>query len=610
MNAVIEKFGQSRLLTFDHDPTTREPTLEVAHEALIREWRQLQTWLEDSREDLIMHRRLQVATNEWLRAGQDPSYLATGARLQQFETWEAEAGLALSQDEENYLAASIAEREAREAREAERRAREEALERRSQARLRALVAVMGVAAVVAIVLAVLAFTAQQEAVENANTAATAQAVAEVNRVAAEENAAETSSLALAANARNFLAQNNPSLGLALAIASYEAYQPAPAEVQQTLASAAYGPNLRYRLQGHTGSVSGVDMTDTQGVSVAADGSMIVWNLADGTVQAEYQLDSPAHSVDMSADGQRIVTGLYDGDVVLWDTSTGNELQRFSGHSDIVSRVVFSPDESQLLSGGLDRSIRLWDIASGDEVLNIESPGAILNVAFAPDGLRAVSSSADASLGDVPDDTVDRTIRVWDLTSGEEIQRFAPNSGYVRAIDFSPNGQEVVSGTWNSLDGGVLQLWNVETGALERRFFGGHRDIITSVEFNHDGSRLLSASWDRSLVLWNVATGVEERRLEGHDDRILSATFSPNEEFVLAGTGNLGNNIPDLTNDQVADPSVWLWDLAQSRAQLRSLTGHTDWVWSATISPDATLAATGSGPLNLADTNDTTVRVWT
>ncbi len=637
MNAVIEKFGQSRLLTFDHDPTTREPTIEVAHEALIREWTQLQTWLEDSREDLIVHRRIETATSEWLRSNKDPSYLATGARLQQFETWQQESGLALSQDEEDYLAASVAEREAREAREAERRAREEALERRSQARLRALVAVMGVAAIVAIVLAAAAFNAQQqavasanaaatsqavaevnrvaaednaaEAVENANAAATAQAVAEVNRLEAEDSAAEASSLALAANARNLLAQNNPSLGLALAIAAYHAYQPSPAEVQQTLASAAYGPNVRFRLQGHTGSVTGVDMTDERGVSVSADGSMIVWNLADGSVLAKYQLDNPANSVDLSADGKTIATGLYDGDIVLWDADSGDEIARFTGHSDIVSRVVFNSDETKLLSGSLDRTIRLWDVATGAQTLEIDSPGAILNVAFSPDSAQAVSSSADESLGDVPDDTVDRTIRVWDLTTGDEIQRFEPNSGYVRAVDFSPNGKEVVSGTWNSLDGGVLQLWNVATGALERRFFGGHSDIITAVRFNADGSRLLSASWDRSLVLWNVATGVELRRLEGHDDRILSAAFSPDEQYIIAGTGNMGNNIPDLTNDLVADPSVWVWDLAQSRAEIRQFTGHTDWVWSADISPDATLIATGSGPLNLADTNDTSVRVW-
>ena len=610
MTTLINEFGRSRLLTFDHDPATREPTIEVAHEALIREWGQLRVWLEDSREDLIMHRRLEAATNDWLHSGKDPSYLATGARLQQLETWKAEADIALRREEFDYLEASVAQREARQALEAERRAREEALERRSQARLRALVGVMSVAAIIALGLAFLALNAQQEAVQSANTAATAQAVAETNRLEAEQSAQEASSLALAANARNLLAQNNPSLALALAIEADKTFQPPSAEVQQTLSSAAYGPNVRYRLQGHTGSVLGVDMNADRAVTVSADGAMILWNLSDGSELARYTLEVPAYSVDLSADSQTIATGLFNGDVVLWDAASGSEKARFSGHSDTVSRVVFSSDETRLLSGSLDRTIRLWDIASGDELLRIDSPGAILNVAFAPDGQRAVSSSADASVGDVPDDTVDRTVRVWDLNTGAEIQRFEPNSGYVRAVDFSPDGQHVASGTWNSLDGGVVQLWNIETGSLERRFFGGHRDVITQVRFNSSGTRLLSASWDRSLVIWDVQTGVELQRLEGHEDRILSATFGPDENFVLAGTGNIGNNIPDPAKDAVADPSVWLWDLAPSRAEMRQLVGHTDWVWTVDVSPDGKLAATGAGPLSLGDSsNDTSVRVW-
>ncbi|MBZ0303021.1 MAG: WD40 repeat domain-containing protein, partial [Anaerolineae bacterium] len=631
LTSVIDQFDRSRLLTFDHDPITRKRTVEVAHEALIREWSRLQGWLAASRDDLVIYRRLQTASAEWLRSGSDASYLASGARLHQFESWQTETDLALGQQETDYLRASIAEREREAAQEADRQAREKALEARSRSRLRALVAVMSIAAVVGVALAVLAFTSQQQAVAsahaaatsqavaetNANTAATAQAVAEVNRVEAEDNAAEAvananiaataqavaeanrtaaersareaRSLALAANARNLLAQYDPALALALAIDAYEVYQPAPAEVQQTLSRAAYGPNVRYRLEGHHGSVMGVAAASQRAVSISADGLLIVWDLRQGATLAQRHLEVPASSVDLSADGSRVLTGLFNGDIVLWDTATGTEIRRYSGHTDVVSRAVFSPDQTRILSGSLDRSLRLWDVITGEPLMTIDTPGAILNVAFSPDGTRAVSSSADATAADIGTDEVDRTIRVWNLSLGLELQTFRPNSGFVRAVDFSPDGRHVASGTWNSTDGGVLQLWNVETGRLERRFFGGHNDIVTQVRFNGDGTRLLSSSWDRSLVLWDVATGVELRRLEGHADRILSIAFADDENYVVVGTGNIGNNIPDPARDNASDPAVWVWDLAQSRAELRRMQGHTNWVWSVAISPDGRYA---------------------
>ena len=73
---VIDSFGQARLLTFDHDPVTRGPTVEVAHEALLQEWRRLREWLDESRADIRMQRLLDYAANEWLESDQDASFPA------------------------------------------------------------------------------------------------------------------------------------------------------------------------------------------------------------------------------------------------------------------------------------------------------------------------------------------------------------------------------------------------------------------------------------------------------------------------------------------------------------------------------------------------------
>ncbi|MGH2556982.1 MAG: protein kinase domain-containing protein, partial [Actinomycetota bacterium] len=157
MDQVVDAFGNARLLSFDRDPVTRGPTVEVAHEALLREWGRLRGWVEAAREDVRVDRRLVAAAADWTAAGRDPSFLLRGSRLQLFESWAGTSGLALTGPERRYLEESVAQREAEAAAEETRKAKERMLERRSVIRLRALVAVLAVLALVASSLTLVAF---------------------------------------------------------------------------------------------------------------------------------------------------------------------------------------------------------------------------------------------------------------------------------------------------------------------------------------------------------------------------------------------------------------------------------------------------------------------
>jgi hypothetical protein len=93
MPAVLAAFGGARPLTFDRDPESRAPTVEVAHEALLREWRRLRGWIDAARDDLRLHQRLRTAADEWDAADRDASFLASGARLDSFARWRDTSGL-------------------------------------------------------------------------------------------------------------------------------------------------------------------------------------------------------------------------------------------------------------------------------------------------------------------------------------------------------------------------------------------------------------------------------------------------------------------------------------------------------------------------------------
>ena len=75
LEEAIQEFGAWRLLSFDRDPRSGTPTIEVAHEALMREWGRFRRWIDSGREQVRLHRRLATAAREWQEADREPSYL-------------------------------------------------------------------------------------------------------------------------------------------------------------------------------------------------------------------------------------------------------------------------------------------------------------------------------------------------------------------------------------------------------------------------------------------------------------------------------------------------------------------------------------------------------
>jgi DNA-binding SARP family transcriptional activator/ABC-type glycerol-3-phosphate transport system substrate-binding protein len=163
MDGVIETYGRHRLLTFDRDPDTREPTVEIAHEALLREWARLRGWIEEAREELRLAARISAAATEWIQADRDADYLLTGSRLVLADEELGSDAIRLTEAERGFVDASLARREAERETERTRRAREVRLEQRSRTRLRGLVAVLAAATLVAASLTAVAVNRSREA---------------------------------------------------------------------------------------------------------------------------------------------------------------------------------------------------------------------------------------------------------------------------------------------------------------------------------------------------------------------------------------------------------------------------------------------------------------
>ena len=119
-----------------------------------------------------------------------------------------------------------------------------------------------------------------------------------------------------------------------------------------------------------------------------------------------------------------------------------------GHTGWVLSVCFSPDGRYCLSGSGDRTVRLWEVSTGQELRRFQGhTDGVWSVCFSPDGRYCLSGSRD------------RTVRLWEVSTGQELRRFQGHTDEVRSVCFSPDGRYCLSGG----DDRTVRLWEVSTG---------------------------------------------------------------------------------------------------------------------------------------------------
>ena len=150
LRSVLDTFGRHRLLSFDRDPLTRSPTVEISHEALLTEWTRLRDWIDGARDDVRAERRLAEALREWIAADRADAYLLRGGLLEQLQGWSSTTSLQLSGPERAFLDSSVAEHDGEETEILLRENRATVAELRQRRRARQLAGVGLVAVLVAV----------------------------------------------------------------------------------------------------------------------------------------------------------------------------------------------------------------------------------------------------------------------------------------------------------------------------------------------------------------------------------------------------------------------------------------------------------------------------
>ncbi|QIZ72928.1 nSTAND1 domain-containing NTPase [Oxynema aestuarii] len=542
--------------------------VDVAHEALIRNWNTLKQWLGENRQIKRQRDELKDKAQDWENKGKRREGLLRGIDLSDAEAFVrryGETGIALE-----YVQKSI-----------------------RQQRITHILSIGTVATVLTVVTGLWLNAQRQATIANLR--------------------------AKAAQAQQLLTTSQPLGGLVLAIQatgeSQDQLGRVMSSVQSSLRASIQTPGEQNRFQGHQDWVVAV--------AFSPDGETVVSGSADNTLRLWTRQGEPigepwrGHqnsvvAVAFSPDGETVVSGSADNTLRLW-TRQGEPIgEPWRGHQNSVWAVAFSPDGETVVSGSADNTLRLW--TRQGEPIGEPWRGHqnwVVAVAFSPDGETVVSGSAD------------NTLRLW-TRQGEPIgEPWRGHQNWVVAVAFSPDGETVVSGSRD----GTLRLWTRQGEPIGEPW-RGHQNSVGAVAFSPDGETVVSGSADNTLRLWTRQGEPIGEPWRGHQDWVWAVAFSPDGETVVSGSADNTLRLWTRQGEPIGEPwrghqnSVWavafspdgetvvsgsadntlrLWT-RQGEPIGEPWRGHQNSVVAVAFSPDGETVVSGS--------RDGTLRLWT
>ena len=194
----------------------------------------------------------------------------------------------------------------------------------------------------------------------------------------------------------------------------------------------------------------------------------------------------------------LASSSLDNTAKLWAVSpdgTLAERQTFSGHTNAVHGLAFSPDGALLATASYDGRVGLFTVGTQEKRFLDAHEGHVESVAFDASGSRLLSAGHD-----------DKTVRLWDLTTNppKQIQAFPKGQDGLLWATLSPDGQTLASvGRGSS----KIQVYLTHDAQLLHRLVG-HEQTVYRAIFSPDGQQLATVSWDATLRLWDLDTGGE------------------------------------------------------------------------------------------------------
>ncbi len=310
--------------------------------------------------------------------------------------------------------------------------------------------------------------------------------------------------------------------------------------------------------------------------------------------AAYKFPVNITALAFTTDNKKLVAGGHH-ELTVWDLPSGKLEKRISTRAERAKAMAFLPDGKLAVAGGRpgqEGDVKIYDLAGKNaKVVNgiafldgvrdksvmvkdlLEADDEILCLAVSADGKKLACGGCD------------RLVHVWDLSAGiaqaKLDQKVENHADWVLGLAFTPDGKHILTASRDK----TAKVWDLEKKESVLTF-PDHQNSVYGVAVKPDGKVAYSVGADKQVRTWNVAAeGKQVRATAGHGNEVFRVLHLPGKTPYLITCS--------------ADNSVRIW--GEGGNAIKTLSGHTDWVYALTVSRDGTLVASG--------TWNGEVRVW-
>jgi WD40 repeat protein/cytoskeletal protein RodZ len=588
VEVVIQHLTAARLVVKGQD-LGGEPYVEPAHDALVQGWNQLQRWKNEEQESLSLQRLLTPAAKEWANNQEgkrsdgflwnnNPRLDLLKANLQSDQSW-------LNQLERKFVNCSI--------------------NRRRNNNLRLISSLLTVVLALS-GLTIFAFLQQAEAQRQSTEAQRQSELAQDNEARAQANATEAQANAAEAERNAAEAEANAAEAERNATEAERNANEAEKQRLEAETNAAEAEKQRQQAENQQQRAEAGEAEANRQTGIAREQTLLAQEealnakirtesvTAENLVAANFNFKAFLKAMELGrwiisqeirfpANEENKITSMFQAsirpEVKLQAISILREIYNFDGYmhwnslpDKDVKSVKFSPTGKLFASASINE-INLWDAQTGRHLRTLNHSGWVNSISFSPNGQTLVSVSFEG------------TIKHWDVNTGREIQSFVGHSASIWDVSFSPNGHLIASASPED----VVALWDIDAGRKLRTLADSNNARFSTISFSPDGRLIAGNNSNSQVVVWEVATG---QKLNLINTPVSSLKFVSNERILTANSD---------------DGTVILWDI-QTKQKLQTIEGHSK-NHSAAVRNISSLSVSDNEKTLATAGHDGTVKLW-